>query len=64
MQSYSLKQIPEKLKDPGSFTIQCSIGIKYSGKALCDLGDNINSMALSIFKQLGVEQVRPTTVTL
>ena len=27
-------KMPQKLKDPGSFTIPCSIGTKYSGKTL------------------------------
>ncbi|KAL5574411.1 hypothetical protein UlMin_024008 [Ulmus minor] len=31
-------KLPPKLKDPGSFTIPCSIGNQYFGKALCDLG--------------------------
>ncbi|KAL5560053.1 hypothetical protein UlMin_036264 [Ulmus minor] len=31
-------KFPPKLKDPGSFTIPCSIGNQYFGKALCDLG--------------------------
>ncbi len=56
--------IPQKLKDLGSFIIRCSIGTKYSGKALCDLGASINLMPLSIFKQLGVGEVRLTTTTL
>ena len=37
-------KIPQKLKDPGSFTIQCYIGTKYNGRALCDLGATINLM--------------------
>lgn len=53
-----------KLKDPGSFTIPCSIGNTYCGKALCDLGASINLMPKSIFKQLGIGEARPTTVTL
>ncbi|KAH9667508.1 hypothetical protein KPL70_021064 [Citrus sinensis] len=57
-------KIPQKMKDPRSFTIPCSIGTKYSGKALCDLGANIKLMPLSVFKQLGVGECRPTTVTL
>jgi len=57
-------KMPQKLKDPGSFTIHCSIGTKYSGKTLCGLGASINLMTLSEFKQLGVGEVRPTTVTL
>ena len=57
-------KIPQKIKDPGSFTIPCSMGTKYSGKALCDLRASINLMPLSVFKQLGVGECRPTTVTL
>ncbi|KAH9697740.1 hypothetical protein KPL71_023731 [Citrus sinensis] len=57
-------KIPQKIKDPGSFTIPCSIGTKYSGKALCDLGASINLIPFSVFKQLGVGECRPTTVTL
>ena len=57
-------KIPQKLKDPGSFTIPSSIGTKYKGKALCDLGASINLMPLSVFKQLGVREVRLTIVTL
>ncbi|XP_024033548.1 uncharacterized protein LOC112095675 [Citrus clementina] len=56
-------KIPQKLKDPGSFTIPCSIGTRYNGRALCDLGASINLMPLSVFKQLGVGECRPTTVT-
>ncbi|KAH9800697.1 hypothetical protein KPL71_000768 [Citrus sinensis] len=57
-------KIPAKVKDPGSFTIPCSIGTRYAGRALCDLGASINLMPLSVFKQLRVEECRPTTVTL
>ncbi|XP_024969709.1 uncharacterized protein LOC112509068 [Cynara cardunculus var. scolymus] len=56
--------IPPKLKDPGSFTIPCSIGGKEIGKALCDLGASINLMPLSVFNTLGIGEARPTTVTL
>ncbi|XP_024043028.1 uncharacterized protein LOC112099788 [Citrus clementina] len=57
-------KIPQKMKDLGSFTIPCSISTIYSGKALCDLGTNINLMPLLVFKQLRVGECRPTTVTL
>ncbi|KAH9792219.1 hypothetical protein KPL71_004032 [Citrus sinensis] len=33
-------------------------------RALCDLGASINLMPLSVFKQFGVGECRPTTVTL
>ncbi|KAJ9541005.1 hypothetical protein OSB04_027511 [Centaurea solstitialis] len=57
-------KLPPKQKDPGSFTIPCSIGGKEVGKALCDLGASINLMPLSIFMTLGIGEARPTTVTL
>ncbi|KAH9781044.1 hypothetical protein KPL71_008308 [Citrus sinensis] len=57
-------KISTKLKDPRSFTIPCSIGTRYAGRALCDLGASINLMPLSVFKQLGVGECRPTTITL
>ncbi|XP_062089221.1 uncharacterized protein LOC133795776 [Humulus lupulus] len=57
-------KIPPKLKDPGSFTIPCSIGGRDVGRALCDLGASINLMPMSIFKKLGIGEVRLTTVTL
>ncbi|XP_038885996.1 uncharacterized protein LOC120076303 [Benincasa hispida] len=56
--------IPTKMKDPGSFTLSCSIGGKEVGNALCDLGASINLMPLSIFKKLNISNARPTTVTL
>ena len=55
---------PPKLKDPGSFTIPCSIGGCDFGKALCDLGACINLMPFSIFRKLGLEEVKSTTVSL
>ncbi|XP_052311391.1 uncharacterized protein LOC112328498 [Populus trichocarpa] len=58
------KKLPPKLKDPGSFTIPCSIGNSIFEKALCDLGASINLMPLSIFKKLGLGEAKPTTVTL
>ncbi|XP_062119744.1 uncharacterized protein LOC133834221 [Humulus lupulus] len=57
-------KIPPKLKDPGNFTIPCSIGGRDVGRALCDLGVSINLMPMSIFKKLGIGEARPTTVIL
>ena len=58
------RKLPQKLKDPGSFTILCTIGNSIFERALCDLGASINLMPLSIFKRLGLGEARPTIVTL
>ncbi|XP_070005832.1 uncharacterized protein [Nicotiana sylvestris] len=57
-------KLPPKLKDPGSFTIPLSLGKQEVGRALCDLGASINLMSSSLFKQLGLGVLRPTTITL
>ncbi|XP_075110430.1 uncharacterized protein LOC142181310 [Nicotiana tabacum] len=57
-------KLPQKLKDPGSFTIQISIGKHVVGRALYDLGARIDFMPLSVFKQLGLSEPHPTTIIL
>ncbi|XP_016673242.1 uncharacterized protein [Gossypium hirsutum] len=57
-------KLPPKLNDLGRFTIPCSIGNHYLGKALCDLGANINLMPLSSFRKLGIGHMKSTVVTL
>ena len=58
------KELPEKMKDPGSFTIPCIIGGVEFQKALCDSGASINLMPLSVAKQLSLGEFIPTTITL
>lgn len=58
------RKLPPKLKDPGSFTIPCTIGDVKFNKVLCDLGASINLMPLSVFRKLGLGEVKPTTVSL
>ena len=58
------KELPEKMKDPGSFTIPCIIGGVEIQKALCDSGASINLMPLSVAKQLSLGELIPTTITL
>ncbi|XP_073017775.1 uncharacterized protein [Primulina eburnea] len=58
------KKLPQKLKDPGSFTIPCIISGNHINKALCDLGVNINLMPFSIYRDLKLGEVKPTTITL
>ncbi|XP_070043301.1 uncharacterized protein [Nicotiana tomentosiformis] len=58
------RPIAEKLTDPGSFTIPCTIGSYAFAKTLCDLGASINRMPLSIYKTLGIGRARPTSMLL
>ncbi|XP_022868727.1 uncharacterized protein LOC111388274 [Olea europaea var. sylvestris] len=58
------KEKEQKKKDSGSVTIPCTIGSSSFENALYDLGASINLMLLSVFKKLGLEKVKPTTVTL
>ena len=58
------KNLPEKMKDPRSFTIPCTIGGFEIKKALCDSGASINLMPLSVARKLSLGEITPTTVTL
>ena len=44
------KSLPAKMKDPGSFTIPCTIGKYEFKKALCDSGAGINLIPLLLYK--------------
>ncbi|XP_016487949.2 uncharacterized protein LOC107807985 [Nicotiana tabacum] len=58
------RPVAEKLSDPRSFTIPCTIGNFAFAKALCDLGASINLMPLVIYKRLGIGRARPTSMLL
>ena len=58
------QKLPAKMKNPGSFTILCSIGKYEFKKALCDSGASINLMPLSVVQRLNLEELTPTTITL
>ena len=58
------RKFPQELKDSGSFTIPCKIINSTFDKALCDLGASINLMPLSVFKRLGLGEVKPSTIYL
>ena len=58
------RKLPYKVEDPRSFTILCAIGDSTFHKALCDLGASINLMPLSVFRKLGLGEVKPTTISL
>ena len=58
------KSLPEKIQDPGSFTIPCKIGNSDMGKALYDSGANINLMPLFVVKRLSLGELTPIPMTL
>ncbi|XP_061359172.1 uncharacterized protein LOC133303300 [Gastrolobium bilobum] len=58
------KNLPPKLKDPGSFSIPCTIGSMTIERVLCDLGASINVMPLSMMKKLGITEVKPINMIL
>ena len=58
------KNLPEKMKDPGSFTIPCTIRGFEIKKAICDSGASINLIPLSVASKLSLGELTPTTVTL
>jgi hypothetical protein len=55
---------PPKFKDPGTPTISCIIDQKEIDKALLDLGAGVNLLPYSVYQQLGLEELKPTTVIL
>ncbi|RVW12126.1 Retrovirus-related Pol polyprotein from transposon opus [Vitis vinifera] len=53
-----------KYKDPGCPTISVMIGGKVVEKALLDLGASVNLLPYSVYKQLGLGELKPTSITL
>ncbi|KAL1214930.1 hypothetical protein V5N11_033023 [Cardamine amara subsp. amara] len=56
--------IKEKLSDPGSFTLPCSLGPLTFKNSLCDLGASVSLMPLSIAKKLGFSKYKPCNISL
>jgi hypothetical protein len=55
---------PLKFKDPKAPTISCIIGQKEIDKALLDLGARVNLLPYSVYQQLGLGELKPTTMIL
>ena len=55
---------PTKHKDLGSPTISINIGGTCIDKALLDLGASVNLLPYSMYKQLGLGELKPTNITL
>ncbi|XP_068503639.1 uncharacterized protein [Phaseolus vulgaris] len=58
------KSLPQKSRDPRSFTLPVTIGNLTVEKAILDLGASINLMPLSMLKKIGDVEVKPTRMTL
>ncbi|XP_024178672.1 uncharacterized protein LOC112184654 [Rosa chinensis] len=59
-----LRKLPPKLKDPGRFTIPCTIGERRFEKALLDLGASINLMPYTVYETLKLGELKDTQVTI
>ena len=55
---------PVKYKDPGCPTISVNIGSTCVEKALLDIGASVNLLPYSMYKQLGLGELKPTSITL
>ena len=55
---------PVKYKDPGCPTISVNIGGISVEKALLDLGASVNLLSYSMYKKLGLGELKPTSITL
>lgn len=59
-----IKKPPTKLRDSGSFAIPCMIGSETLDRALCYLGASVSLLPLSLFKRMGIGELKPTETTL
>jgi hypothetical protein len=57
-------KLPIKYKDPGCPTIACMIGVSQIERALLDLGASVNLLPYSVYVQLGLGELKPTSMTL
>jgi hypothetical protein len=57
-------RLPIKYKDPGCPTISCKIGASHIEKAQLDLGASVNLLPYSVYLQLGLGELKPTSMTL
>ncbi|KAM5550593.1 hypothetical protein ABKV19_027109, partial [Rosa sericea] len=56
------RRMPEKCKDPGSFSIPCVIGTTRFENAMLDLGASINVMPYSVYETLGLNELKHDNV--
>jgi hypothetical protein len=56
--------MPVKYKDPGCLTLACKIGDNQVERALLDLGASVNLLPYSVYVQLGLGELKSTSITL
>jgi hypothetical protein len=59
-----LHKSPEKKKDPGCPTIDCSIGDQHFSNALYDLGASVSVMPIAVYHKLNYSALEPTPMCL
>jgi hypothetical protein len=57
-------KVPPKYKDPGCPTISCTIGEYLVERALLDLGASINLLPFTVYQQMRLGDLKPTSMTL
>ena len=57
-------KMPTKLKDLGSFTLPCVVGVQEFPRCLCDLGASINLMPFSLIRKLQLGELTLKNMTL
>ena len=57
-------RLPIKYKDPRCPTIICVIGANQIHRALLDLGASVNLLSYSVYLQLGLGELKPTSMRL
>ena len=59
-----LRELPQRLKDLGSFTIPCRIGGHDCEQSLLGLGAGVNLMPYTVYEKLGLGELQTTSITL
>ncbi|KAL1196201.1 hypothetical protein V5N11_013249 [Cardamine amara subsp. amara] len=57
-------KIQEKLLDPCSFVLDCTVFDEKFGRSLCDLGSSVSLMPRSVASQLGIIGLQPKRIIL
>ncbi|RDX85933.1 hypothetical protein CR513_32802, partial [Mucuna pruriens] len=60
----TLGALPKKRRDPGIFSVPCTIGECTFADAMLDLGASINVMPASIYRSLNFGDLEPTRMTI